>query len=186
MLLLLGRVYEGGGLEGCVRERASSAAAPGGPAPAAARLPGPPPAPQAARFADPKYPVVRLQPSIPRLHFFLSPGRMGRLLRVLRAALPAGEQAPGGGAGGGGAAAAGATALEPWRQQAEQEGGVRVLTWSGLGYSSATWCPRHAVLYQVGVPQRAQQPLAAATPCCGHLSALDPPCLPPAPTEPAE
>ncbi len=33
-------------------------------------LPAPFP-PQAARFADPKYPVLRLQPSIPVLHFYL-------------------------------------------------------------------------------------------------------------------
>ena len=49
---------------------------------------------QAARFQDPRFPMVRLQPSVPVLHFYLSPGRLGRLMRVLRAALP-GKRAAG-------------------------------------------------------------------------------------------
>jgi hypothetical protein len=43
---------------------------------------------QAARFPDPNFPTLRLQPSLPQLHFYLSPGRLGRLLRVINAALP--------------------------------------------------------------------------------------------------
>lgn len=45
---------------------------------------------QAARFQDPRFPMLRLQPSVPVLHFYISPGRLGRLLRVLRAAMPGG------------------------------------------------------------------------------------------------
>ena len=36
-------------------------------------------------------------------------------------------------------------------QHAEYEGPVRVLTWSGLGRTVVTWCPRHGILYQVRV-----------------------------------
>lgn len=46
---------------------------------------------QAARFPDPRFPLLRLQPSVPVLRFYLSPGRLGRLMRVLRGAFP-GEQ----------------------------------------------------------------------------------------------
>ncbi|KAI7845241.1 hypothetical protein COHA_001284 [Chlorella ohadii] len=108
----------------------------------------------AARFADPKYPVLRLQPSIPVLHFYLSPGRMGRLLRVVRAALPPSEEQQAGGTGGGTPTSAalqttaGAAGQELWRQHAEYEGAVKVLTWGGIGYASASWCPRYGVLYQ--------------------------------------
>lgn len=87
----------------------------------------------------------------PLLRTPCSPGRIGRLLRVVRAALPAGEdEAGGGGAVSGDGPAAGVGGLEPWRQHAEYEGGLRVLTWSGLGYTTAAWCPRYGVLYQVG------------------------------------
>lgn len=79
-----------------------------------------------------------------------SPGRMGRLLRVVRAALPASEEQPGGPSGAALATTAGAAGQELWRQHAEYEGAVRVLTWGGIGYSSASWCPRYGVLYQVG------------------------------------
>ncbi|KAL4443584.1 hypothetical protein ABPG75_011321 [Micractinium tetrahymenae] len=113
---------------------------------------------QAARFMDPSHPVVRLQPSIPVLHFYLSPGRIGRMLRVIRAALPASEEeqaaaaagtAAGGAPGGTGRAAGGPGAdQELWRQHAEYEGGVRVLTWAGLGRTSVAWCPRHGIIYQ--------------------------------------
>ena len=41
---------------------------------------------------------------------------------------------------------------ELWRQHAEYEGGVRVLTWGGLGRTSVVWCPRHGVIYQASVP----------------------------------
>ena len=58
--------------------------------------------------------------------------------------MPASE-APEGAAAAGHQAAAG---QELWRQHAELEGGVRVLTWTGIGHSNATWCPRHGVLYQ--------------------------------------
>lgn len=43
---------------------------------------------QAARFADPSRPMLRLQPTIPVLRFFFSPGRIGRLLRVIKGAIP--------------------------------------------------------------------------------------------------
>lgn len=79
-----------------------------------------------------------------------SPGRMGRLLRVVRAALPASEEQPGGPSGAALGTTAGAAGQELWRQHAEYEGAVRVLTWGGIGYSSASWCPRYGVLYQVG------------------------------------
>jgi hypothetical protein len=97
---------------------------------------------------DPARPVIRLQPSIPRLHFYLSPGRMSRLLRVVRAALPQGDSAQDGGGVGG--AAGGGAVQEAWRQHAEHEGEVRVLTWGGIGRTSVVWCPRHAIVYQVG------------------------------------
>ncbi|KAL4447306.1 hypothetical protein ABPG77_007339, partial [Micractinium sp. CCAP 211/92] len=109
---------------------------------------------QAARFLDPARPVVRLQPSIPVLHFHLSPGRVGRMLRVIRAALPASEEeqaAAAGTAGSGGVPqAAGSLGAdkELWRQHAEYEGSVRVLTWAGLGRTSVAWCPRHGIIYQ--------------------------------------
>lgn len=70
---------------------------------------------------------------------------MGRMLRVIRAALPASEEQ---GASAGAEAAAGAGVQELWRQHAEYEGDVRVLTWTGIGRSSATWCPRYGVVYQ--------------------------------------
>lgn len=83
-----------------------------------------------------------------------SPGRIGRMLRVIRAALPTSEeqQAAGGASGPGGTAqAAGGpgTDKELWRQHAEYEGRVRVLAWAGLGRTSVAWCPRHGIIYQV-------------------------------------
>lgn len=83
-----------------------------------------------------------------------SPGRMGRLLRVVRAALPASEEQQAGGTAGAPTSAAlpataGAAGQELWRQHAEYEGAVKVLTWGGIGYASASWCPRYGVLYQV-------------------------------------
>ncbi len=91
---------------------------------------------------------------------------MGRMLRVIRAALPAGEEQPAGqvaaAAGGSGstpgaASVAGAAAVESWRQHAEYEGYVRVLTWTGLGRTNVSWCPRYGVLYQVGGVRQAVQ-----------------------------
>lgn len=81
---------------------------------------------------------------------------MGRLLRVVRAALPPSEEQQAGGTGGGAPTSAalqttaGAAGQELWRQHAEYEGAVKVLTWGGIGYASASWCPRYGVLYQVG------------------------------------
>ena len=66
---------------------------------------------------------------------------MGRLLRVIRAAVPAGGE------------------QELWRQHAEYEGDVRVLTWAGIGRTSVAWCPRYGIIYQ-----------ASRCPCC-HPSA---------------
>jgi hypothetical protein len=147
---------------------------------------------QAARFLDPKYPVVRLQPTIPRLHFYLrcvsdsglilllqcakrtgslpgwlrvadaleelgkeqwaercchpcslcSPGRIARLLRVVRAAFPSAEDP----AGGVPVTAAGAQEL--WREHADHQGDVRVLTWGGIGRTALSWCPRFGIIYQ--------------------------------------
>ena len=80
---------------------------------------------------------------------------MGRTLRVIRAALPASEEQEG---GGGAQAAAAAGAQELWRQHAEYEGEVRVLTWTGIGRSSATWCPRYGVVYQASNVLRIADP----------------------------
>ena len=35
-----------------------------------------------------------------------------------------------------------------WRAQAEQEGAVRVLQWSGIGFATATWRNKFAVLHR--------------------------------------
>lgn len=76
---------------------------------------------------------------------------MGRLLRVVRAALPASEPAGGGGPAAQQQAAFAAAEQELWRQHAEYEGGMRVLTWGGLGRTSVVWCPRHGIIYQASV-----------------------------------
>ena len=80
---------------------------------------------------------------------------MARLLRVVKAALPssegAGGSSGGGGTGGGSGGQPAPLALaevELWRQYAEQEGAVRVLTWTGLGRTSVAWLPRYALLYK--------------------------------------
>ena len=54
---------------------------------------------------------------------------------------------------------------EPWREHAEQEGQLRVLTWTGIGKSTLVWCPRFGVVYQVGGR-------AVATVCGQTLSKL--------------
>ena len=41
-----------------------------------------------------------------------------------------------------------ARAKAVWRIQAEREGPVRVLQWGGIGYSTAKWPHRYAVLYR--------------------------------------
>ncbi|KAL4527774.1 hypothetical protein Ndes2437A_g02912 [Nannochloris sp. 'desiccata'] len=124
---------------------------------------------QAARYPDPKYPMIRLSPTIPVLHFHVSPGRIGRLLRVINGALPSAAESAQGTL---------PTSLEEskdsgdviplttplrsgdsglqnqesenaaWRARADVEGPIKILTWSGIGRATATWCPRHAVLYQ--------------------------------------
>jgi vacuolar protein sorting-associated protein 13A/C len=101
---------------------------------------------QAARYPEPRHPRLRLKPTVPVLHFYVSPGRIGRLLRVIHGALPPPAAPPGGGEDGGGGG--GAPQGEAWRQHAEREGAVRVLTWTGLGRTTATWAPRHGVVYQ--------------------------------------
>lgn len=111
---------------------------------------------QAARFLDPGRPTIRLQPVVPMLHFYLSPGRLGRLLRVLQSALPSSEREEGGaGAGGATSVAAGATdaalaagAAGDWRDRSDYQGPLRVLVWGGLGRATISWCPRYGVLYQ--------------------------------------
>lgn len=113
----------------------------------------------------------QLCPAEPRfcLHIACcSPGRVGRMLRVIRAALPASEEeqaAAAGTAGSGGVPqAAGSLGAdkELWRQHAEYEGSVRVLTWAGLGRTSVAWCPRHGIIYQVGVGGALHTPRRAA------------------------
>lgn len=98
---------------------------------------------------------------------------MGRLLRVIRAALPASEEQAGGGGPGGAAVAGagGAPGQEPWRQHAEQEGELRVLTWSGIGYSNAVWCARYGILYQVGV-RAAWGPAVSCTLAASNVSSV--------------
>jgi Repeating coiled region of VPS13 len=124
---------------------------------------------QAARYPDPKYPMIRVSPTIPVLHFHVSPGRIGRLLRVINQALPSSDSGAGGPAtslesledsgispGGlitplrsGDSGVNQAEEIEnAWRTRADTEGQLKILTWSGIGRATATWCPRHAVLYQ--------------------------------------
>ena len=43
---------------------------------------------QIARFPHPQLPSLRAQLSVPQLRFFISPARVRRVLRVLRAAMP--------------------------------------------------------------------------------------------------
>lgn len=95
------------------------------------------------------------------------------MLRVIRAVLPASEEEQAAAAGGGGGAQAAlgpAGGLEPWRQHAEHEGGVRVLTWAGLGRTSLAWCHRHGILYQVRrsgtAAQRSDGVPVTTQPCC--------------------
>jgi hypothetical protein len=133
---------------------------------------------QAARYPDPKYPMIRLSPTIPVLHFHISPGRIGRLLRVINGALPATAAAEttddvAGGAGGAttstysletkesagllhttlrsggrGALPSNEESESAWRARADVEGSMKILAWSGIGRATATWYPRHTVLYQ--------------------------------------
>jgi hypothetical protein len=104
---------------------------------------------QAARYEEPRFPSLRLRPTIPLLRFHLSPGRVGRLLRVINGALPAGEEEQVEDFGGGGADGdVGGKTPDEWRLRADRQGDLRVLTWGGLARSTATWCPRHAVLHQ--------------------------------------
>jgi len=114
---------------------------------------------QAARYPDPKYPMIRLSPTIPVLHFHASPGRIGRLLRVINGALPstavAPEEAPHRpsgeeieGSGGSGLVENEESENAAWRARADLEGPMKILTWSGIGRATATWYPRHSVLYQ--------------------------------------
>ncbi|KAL4858517.1 Vacuolar protein sorting-associated protein 13C [Chlorella vulgaris] len=100
---------------------------------------------QAARFLDPKYPVVRLQPTIPRLHFYLSPGRIARLLRVVRAAFPSAEDP----AGGVPTTAAGAQEL--WREHADHQGDGKLYLYEGskagakLAAAESVWTDRRVM-----------------------------------------
>lgn len=119
---------------------------------------------QAARYPEPKYPTLRLSPTVPVLHFHMSPGRIGRLLRVINGALPPPETGPSGaeltaesltpapavGAAGGDEEGEedDETQAEGWRARSDFEGPIKVLTWTGLGRTTASWCPRYAVLYQ--------------------------------------
>jgi hypothetical protein len=131
---------------------------------------------QAARYPDPKYPMIRLSPTIPVLHFHVSPGRIGRLLRVINGALPSAVDSGAAGSGDDGVGVGGALAslegegagvattplrsggsgavqnLEEsenaWHARADSSGPIKILTWTGIGRATATWCPRHAVLYQ--------------------------------------
>ena len=43
---------------------------------------------QAARFPDPSRPPLRADLSVPSLRFYFSPGRVRRIMRILRSALP--------------------------------------------------------------------------------------------------
>lgn len=48
---------------------------------------------QVARFPHPTLPSLRAQMTVPHLRFFISPGRVRRIMRVLRAAMPTGARA---------------------------------------------------------------------------------------------
>ena len=90
---------------------------------------------QAARFPDPRFPMLKLQPSVPKLHFFISPARIGRLLRVLKAVVPGKEEGQ-------------ASPVEAqWLERADHKGYLRTLSWGGLGRSTGRWCRRYGVLY---------------------------------------
>lgn len=41
-----------------------------------------------------------------------------------------------------------AAARAVWRAQAEREGPVRVLQWSGIGFATAKWLTKHALLHR--------------------------------------
>lgn len=90
---------------------------------------------QAARFPDPRFPMLKLQPSVPRLHFFVSPARIGRLLRVLKAVAPGKEDGQA------------SPAEAEWMERADHKGYVRTLSWGGLGRSTGRWCRRYGVIY---------------------------------------
>lgn len=46
------------------------------------------PRPQVARFPHARLPSLRAQLTVPSLRFFVSPARVRRIVRVLRAAMP--------------------------------------------------------------------------------------------------
>ncbi|KAK9827173.1 hypothetical protein WJX74_009221 [Apatococcus lobatus] len=93
---------------------------------------------QAARFPHPSFPQIQMQLQVASLNFFFSPARIARVLRVMKAALPAPEEQAKGEAAG----------SETWRRQAEHTGAVRVLQWAGVGGTSATWPKRHAFVHK--------------------------------------
>ena len=104
---------------------------------------------------------------------------MARLLHVVKAALPSSEGAGGGGGAGGGTGGQPAplalAEVELWRQYAEQEGAVRVLTWTGLGRTSVAWLPRYALLYKAsaGLPHCPVFEHSASSPLSQLQSVLD-------------
>ncbi|KAK9858457.1 hypothetical protein WJX84_002370 [Apatococcus fuscideae] len=93
---------------------------------------------QAARYPHPSFPQIQTQLQVASLNFFFSPARMARLMRVLKAALPASEEQPKDMAAG----------SETWRVQAEHTGAVRVLQWAGISGTNATWPKRWACIHK--------------------------------------
>lgn len=105
---------------------------------------------QAARYPDPKFPRLRLFPTIPMLHFHISPGRLSRMLRVMHAVVSA-PSSP---------AVTSPSALpssspeeqrrsrEAWRLHADCQGPLKLLTWTGIGRSTASWVSRYSLLYR--------------------------------------
>ena len=102
---------------------------------------------QAARFFKPEFPRLRLQAVIPSLRFHLSPGRFGRLMRIINGAIPQSREETKTEA-----AIEGEQNVLPksstWRERSDKEGPIFVLSWSRFNRTSATWNPYFASLYQ--------------------------------------
>jgi vacuolar protein sorting-associated protein 13A/C len=105
---------------------------------------------QAARYSDPRFPRLRLSPTIPVLHFHVSPGRLARMLRVMNAVMSA-PSSP--------AVHVTSTSTplsssvearnrEAWKSHADCHGLLKILTWTGIGRSTASWVSRYTVLYR--------------------------------------
>lgn len=96
---------------------------------------------QLARFPDPDRPALRLQPEVPRLRFHLSPGRLGCLMRVLRAAAPAsGEEEAAG------QAVAAGRGPPDWQADVLRSGRLDQRRWTGIGRTTEAWAPVYVVV----------------------------------------